>query len=242
MEAMILIGGKGSRMAKYTQNNPKCLIDMHGKPFFYWLLKFLIKNKVKKFILCSDINNKSIKNLIHIYNFNKDNFIFSIEKNQLGTGGAILNALKLIKNNNFYLINGDILFDISLSKLNKIHIKNSNDLTYSLLKLENRNTNYGGIIINKYGVVKKHKNLTHNSKFSIIDSGFRIMNKNAIIAYHQTNSKLVQSFEYDIAPWLIKNKKVKGILFNSNFFDIGNPKSYNVSKSNFQQIKSKLEI
>ena len=240
MEAMILIGGKGSRMAKYTQNNPKCLIDMHGKPFFYWLLKFLIKNKVKKFILCSDQNYKAIENLIHIYNFNKDYFSFSIEKNQLGTGGAISNALKLIKNNNFYLINGDIIFDISLSKLNKIHIKNSNDLTYSLLKLENRNTNYGGIIINQCGVVKKHRNLTSNSKFAIIDSGFRVMNKNAIIAYQQTNSSLVQSFEYDISPWLIKNKKVKGILFNSNFFDIGNPKSYNISKSNFQQIKSKL--
>ena len=52
----------------------------------------------------------------------------------------------------------------------------------------------------------------------------------------------VQSFEYDIAPWLIKNKKVKGVLFNSNFFDIGNPKSYFISKSNFQQIKSKLQI
>ena len=240
MEAMILIGGKGSRMGKYIKNNPKCLIDMHGKPFFYWLLRFLIKNKVEKFILCSDINYKSIENLIHTYNFNKDNFSFSIEKKQLGTGGAILNALKLIKNNDFYLINGDIIFDISLSKLKKIHIENSNDLTYSLLKLENRNTNYGGIIINQGGVVKKHKNLTHNSKFAIIDSGFRVINKNVIIDYHQTNTRLVQSFEYDMAPWLIKNKKVKGILFNSNFFDIGNPKSYNISKSNFQQVKSKL--
>ena len=102
-------------------------------------------------------------------------------------------------------------------KLKKIHKKNSNDLTYSLLKLENRKTSYGGITINQNGVVKKHKNLTHNSKFSIIDSGFRIINKNAIIDYHQTNTNLVQSFEYDIAPWLIKNKKVKGVLFNSNF-------------------------
>jgi D-glycero-alpha-D-manno-heptose 1-phosphate guanylyltransferase len=242
MEAMILIGGKGTRMEKYTDNNPKCLINMHGKPFIYWLLRFLMKNKVNKFILCSDTNYKSIENLINIYNFNKDNFYFSIERKQLGTGGAILNALKLIKNNEFYLINGDIIFDISLLKLKKIHKNNSNDLTYSLLKLENRKTSYGGITINQSGVVKKHKNLTHNSKFSIIDSGFRIINKNAIIDYHQTNTNLVQSFEDDIAPWLIKNKKVKGVLFNSNFFDIGNPKSYFISKSNFQQIKSKLQI
>ena len=67
MEAMILIGGRGTRMAKYTDNNPKCLINMHGKPFIYWLLRFLMKNKVNKFILCSDTNYKSIENLINIY-------------------------------------------------------------------------------------------------------------------------------------------------------------------------------
>ena len=240
MEAMILIGGKGSRMGKYTQNNLKCLIDMHGKPFLYWVIKFLIKNKVKKFILCSDINYKSIENLINLYSFNKKNFHFSIEKKQLGTGGAALNALKLINNNDFYLINGDVIFDISLSKLKNIHKKNSNDLTYALLRLENRHTNYGGIIINKCGVVKKHENLTRNSKFTIIDSGFRVINKNALIDYQQINTSSVQSFEYDIVPWLIKNKKVKGILYNSHFFDIGNPKSYILSKSNFKQIKNKL--
>jgi len=39
---------------------------MHGKPFIYWLLRFLMKNKVNKFILCSDTNYKSIENLINI--------------------------------------------------------------------------------------------------------------------------------------------------------------------------------
>ena len=89
-------------------------------------------------------------------------------------------------------------------------------------------------------MVKKHENLTRNSKFTIIDSGFRVINKNALIDYQQINTSSVQSFEYDIVPWLIKNKKVKGILYNSHFFDIGNPKSYILSKSNFKQIKNKL--
>ena len=237
---MILVGGRGSRMHKYTKTIPKCLIDIHGKPFLYWLLKFLIKNQVEKFIICSNSNYKPIKDLINSYNFHKDNFKFSIEKKQLGTGGAILNGLNLINNNFFYLINGDIIFDIPLIKLKNTHLKDSNDLTYSLLKLENRNTNYGGIAINKNGVVKKHKKLKYNSKFSIVDSGFRIINKNSLIDYHKTNISSKHSFEYDIAPWFINNKKVKGILFNSNFIDIGNPKSYQISKLNFEQIKKNL--
>ena len=66
---------------------------------------------------------KHNKDLINSYNFHKDNFKFSIEKKQLGTGGAILNGLNLINNNFFYLINGDIIFDIPLIKLKNTHLK-----------------------------------------------------------------------------------------------------------------------
>ena len=41
MKVIILCGGKGTRVSRYTKQVPKCLIDINGKPFLYHQLKFL---------------------------------------------------------------------------------------------------------------------------------------------------------------------------------------------------------
>ena len=46
-EAIILSGGKGTRVKKYTKKIPKCLIEINGKPFLYHQLEYLKKNTKK---------------------------------------------------------------------------------------------------------------------------------------------------------------------------------------------------
>jgi len=50
-EAIILSGGKGTRIKKITKNIPKCLVDIYGKPFLYYQLKYLQKHKVKNVLI-----------------------------------------------------------------------------------------------------------------------------------------------------------------------------------------------
>ena len=49
-EAIILCGGKGTRVSKYTKKMPKCLININGKPFLYYQLKYLKKNNISNVI------------------------------------------------------------------------------------------------------------------------------------------------------------------------------------------------
>ena len=142
MEAMILIGGLGTRIKSIENKKPKCLINICNQPFIYWTVLHLMQNGITKIIFCTGINQLIINKTIKSYDFKNININFSIENTPLGTGGAILNGLNQIQNENFIILNGDTLFDISIKELFDFHIDQNNDLTYSLYKLNKRNTEY----------------------------------------------------------------------------------------------------
>ena len=124
MKAMILAAGKGTRLQPLTNNTPKALVKIHGKP----LLNIVI-NKLK-----DDGFTDIIVNVHHfadqIINYIKSidfgvNITISDEKNQLlDTGGGILNAKSFFKDSEAFLVyNVDILSDINLTDLYNTHIK-----------------------------------------------------------------------------------------------------------------------
>ena len=66
------------------------------------------------------------------YEYKSLNIQYSIEEKPLGTGGAILHSLKEISNENFFVMNGDTLFNIDLKKLLYIHMLKKSKLTIAL--------------------------------------------------------------------------------------------------------------
>ena len=235
MEAVILAGGQGTRMQNINNKIPKIILEINGKPFLYWLIRQLQKNKVKKIILCLGIKHELILNAIDNYEFKNIDINFFVEKEQLGTGGALISILDMISNDDFIFMNGDSMFNIPIKKLYTTHIQNQNDLTYSLKKLESQNTAYGGISVKSNGQIVSHEMGNSNSKCKLIDAGLRIVNKKTIIKYKNQNNYPI-SFEKDIAPQFIKTHKSMGLIYDFDFFDIGNPQSYEYTKSNLGKI------
>jgi len=243
MEAMILIGGLGTRIKSIENKKPKCLINISNKPFIYWTILHLIQNGITKIIFCTGINQLIINKTVESYNFQNVNIDFSAENIPLGTGGAILNGLNKINNENFIILNGDTIFDIPINELYNFHLNQNSDLTYSLYKLNKRNTEYGGIEYKKDNTITNHYQLNYDSKSSIIDAGLRIINKKSLYNYMANHKSSVSkiSFENDIAPWFIENLQVKGKIYNSEFYDIGNSESYKLTFNKFDEMKNKLE-
>ena len=66
-DAIILSGGKGTRIKKITKKIPKCLIDINGKPFLYHQLKYLKKNKINNVVLSVKYKSNLIKKYIEKY-------------------------------------------------------------------------------------------------------------------------------------------------------------------------------
>ncbi|MEK0321162.1 MAG: nucleotidyltransferase family protein [Nitrosopumilus sp.] len=118
MKAIILAGGRGKRLRPITDYVPKSLVPVKNTPIIEWQIKYLKKYGVSEVIICTHYKTKMIENYLSMKNIGVK-IKFSIEKFPLGTGGAIKKAGKMINDKSFFVINGDTITNIDLTKLAK---------------------------------------------------------------------------------------------------------------------------
>jgi len=117
MKAIILAGGKGKRLKLVTDYVPKPLIPLDNIPIIEWQIRYLKKFGIKDIIICTGYKTEQIENFLQIKNNFGIKIQFSKEKTPLGTGGAIKQASRLIKEKSFFVVNGDVITNINLNKL-----------------------------------------------------------------------------------------------------------------------------
>lgn len=130
-EAIILAGGLGSRLQGVVKDIPKPMATINDKPFLQYLLDYLNKYKIKRVILSVGYKYEVIEGYFG-NNYKNIELIYAVEKEPLGTGGGIMNAVKYLQTNLFYLINGDSFFDVNLIELADFHTKQLADFTLSV--------------------------------------------------------------------------------------------------------------
>ena len=211
MKALILAGGRGKRLRPLTDKIPKSLIPINKKPLIQYTINYLKKFGINEIIICSGYKSRQIQNFLK----KKKNFgckiQYSVEKNPLGTAGAIRNAIKNLSDESFLVINGDIITNIDLKKI----LKKPNTIAANELK-----TKFGTMEI------KNNKILKFNEKTDVSNVW---MNPGL---YHLSTGILKilprkGSLEAEIFPKLAKNKslhtvKFKNVLWHSidSFKDI----------------------
>ena len=125
MQALLLCAGLGSRMKHLTEDRPKALVEVNGKPLLAWNLEKLKASGFTKVI----VNVHHFADQIISYLQDQDNFGLDIhisdERDQLlDTGGAIKHAMALIDQEDALLIhNVDIISDIDLRALMMAHLE-----------------------------------------------------------------------------------------------------------------------
>ena len=152
ISAVIMAGGKGKRLERFTELFPKPLLPYKNSTVLETIInKFKIAG-VKKVYLT--LNYK--KNLIKSYINNKIdqiNLDFIEEKKALGSAGAIA-YLKTKMTKDFFLINCDTLADIDLEKVYKFHKNMKNDLTI-IAANKIFSIPYGSCVLKKSGIFEK---------------------------------------------------------------------------------------
>jgi len=118
LKAIILAGGRGKRLKPITDYVPKPLVPINNIPIIEWQIKYLKKFGIDEVIVCSGYKTKMIENYLTMKELGIK-IKFSVEKSPLGTGGAIKKAGKMIKDDDFFVINGDTITNIDLKKLAK---------------------------------------------------------------------------------------------------------------------------
>lgn len=219
-QAVIFVGGLGTRLGKITKKIPKPLIKVNNKPFIEHLIYFFSKQGIKEIILLTGYKKNLFKKKYHkkIF-FQKTKVICCGENKPLGTGGALLNARKFL-NNHFYLCNGDTYFNFNLQDL-KLGMKKNSLIKLAVAQDKSKQIRYSYLSINKSRVLSFSSNKVTNSGH--INSGYYFVNKKIL----KKINKKICSLEGDILPKLVKEKKVEAKFYKekfNKFIDIGIPK------------------
>jgi len=231
-QAIILCGGKGTRLSSISGDNiPKSLIKIGKYPFIYYLINQIYSLGIKRIILCTGYLSELI--YLDLNNFNSRNnnifeFVFSNEDTPLGTAGALINAFPLLKNHSSIIFNGDTYIKGNLnSYINKETSSNISILT----SFKYFSKDFGVTYCNKDSLLEKFSE-KKISFFNYVYAGVSIINNNLLDC--KLNYSLI-----NIEDFYFKNNSLNINVYKSNFtfIDIGTKKNYINSKNYFNSLK-----
>ncbi len=218
-EAIILAGGFGTRLQGVIKDIPKPMAPINKKPFLEYLFNYLLQFKVNHVILSVGFKHEIISDYFNT-KYKSIHIEYAIEKEPLGTGGGITNAMKYLKNDIALIINGDTFFNIDLNSFYHFHYSNNAELTIALKKLKHFDR-YGTVILNKNKIIDFHEKKYVEEGY--INGGIYICSKNTIQSKIQ---KEKSSFEKDFMEKYIHELNIYGYPSEDYFIDIGIPEDY----------------
>jgi D-glycero-alpha-D-manno-heptose 1-phosphate guanylyltransferase len=220
-EAVILAGGMGTRLGPAVKDVPKPMVEVSGRPFLEYLLDYIIRQNIKRAILAVGFKHGVIKK--HFGKRYKGlELIYSVEEEPLGTGGAIKKALGLLEEDDFFILNGDTYFNVSLAKLYKFHKLKRAALSLALKPLFDF-SRYGTVDMDVSGRIVGFREKGYRRE-GMINGGVYIL-KRDVLSGAEFKSKF--SFEKDFLEKYSGVFRLYGLPFADSFFiDIGVPEDY----------------
>jgi len=216
MKAVILAGGKGTRLYPITYEIPKPLLPIKKKPIINYLVDLFLKAGVKEIgVLISQEFEQEFVWWKKRY-YSKKRIKFFKEKKPLGTLGGLYYLKKWVSKDNFFLTNGDELKKIDLKKMEAFHRKTGKIATIALVKVKNPQ-DYG-VVICKNGIVDKFLEKPKNPPSKYINSGLYMFSPE-IFKYHP--GPKFSMIETDLFPKLAKKGELAGFKFNGKWKDCG---------------------
>jgi NDP-sugar pyrophosphorylase family protein len=235
MRAVILAGGKGTRLRPYTTLIPKPLVPIGGK---YSILEIIIKQLVNSGFTHITLAVNHLSQLIQAYFGNGERLNvkldYSLEEGELSTIGP----LTLIEDlpDNFLVMNGDILCDLNYKDFFNQHVDSKAQISVSTFKREVK-VDFGVL---KYGPDKLLKEFQEKPKYDFdVSMGIYCINQNVISSLSRG-----EKYGFDNLMWdALKEKRPVNIQpFNGYWLDIGRPEDYEYADENFADLSQKLGI
>ncbi len=223
-EAVVLMGGLGTRLSSVSNGTPKSMMPVGGVPFVYILLKKLEAAGCKKVIFSLYYKADEIKEQILADNPVNCEIVFVVEDAPLGTGGAIKLASNSVCDESFIALNGDTYSSLDYAKF--FIETNKNEFAIAGCKMPSAER-YGSLHLdddmNLTGITEKGIQGP-----AIINSGTYLISKLSLAQIEED----VFSFEEVFIPKYLQKAKVS--VFEGDFFDIGVPKDYYLACEYFQ--------
>jgi len=233
-EAVILAGGLGTRLRDKVADLPKSMAPVNGKPFLAYLLDYLSVNGIERVVLSVGYMNEKISDYFQ-QAYNGIDIIYSIENEPLGTGGAVLLATEHVRSENFYILNGDTIFDIDLLSFAEFHQKNRSDISLALRQVENAGR-YGTVILNGHNRIIDFREKDDSVADGLINGGVYIVDKHV---FNTLSFSPKFSLEKDCFEKYCNSLEIFGSIYSDYFLDIGIPEDYNKAQNEFKKFENR---
>ena len=219
-QAAILAGGLGTRLGAITASTPKPILDVGGRPFLEWLMRELVRFGVEQLVVLtghlSDQVEASVRDIVARLPRPVD-LVFSHEDGPAGTGGALVQARRLL-DPRFLLCNGDSLLDTNLARLLANAAADSPEVAGRIVLRHLADTSRFGVVELSGDRITSFAERPAPGQPGLINGGIYVLDR-AIL----DGAAPVCSLERDILPALARDGRLRGTPSDGYFVDIGLP-------------------
>jgi len=219
VKAVILAGGLGTRLRPLTNNNPKPMLPIGGKPILEHLIDWTKKNGIKSIVLCVSYLRETIEDHFGDGERFGIKIEYAVSKKQLATAGQLKTAEKFIEGD-FVCMYGDSIFNFNLKNMIKQHSTKKALITMSLNEYKT-NLPYGVIKTSRSGRVT-----SWDEKPEIkanVNMGCYIMNSKV---FNLIPKNKPYGMDEVIKKAMKRKDIVNSFITKKGFSDIGNKESY----------------
>ena len=221
--AILLVGGFGTRLMPLTKNTPKPMLTVAGVPVTEHQLAMAKQAGITEIVLATSYLSE-----VFIPYFGDGakwgmKIKYAVEKEPLGTGGAIRNAAKLLDTNeSVVVLNGDVLSSHNLAEQIRQHEAHDADVTLHLTEVKDARA-FGCVPTDSHGRVTAFLEKMENPITNQINAGCYVFNPRVISTIPLDT---VVSVERETFPQLVaRGAKVFGYVENAYWLDIGTPRA-----------------
>lgn len=228
-QAVVMAGGKGTRLHPYSAVLPKPLMPLGDMPILELLIRRLKNSGVEEVILA--VNH--LRHLIEAYFGDGGKFGVDVhycgEDHPLGTAGALGNMLDIL-DDDFYLMNGDLLTTIDLERMAQEHAAHRADASIGIYEREHK-IDFGLIEVDSDGMMAAYREKPSRKYF--VSMGLYILSREAV------REHVAEVGYLDMPTLLLKIKDKNGKLhcFKDDciWLDIGRPDDFAMAQEIFER-------
>lgn len=227
-EAVLLVGGQGTRLRPLTVNTPKPMLPVAGVPFTVHQITRARDAGVRRIVLATSYRAEVFAEFIEDVDLGIE-VVIATEDEPLGTGGAIRHALAHLESgpeDPVLVFNGDVLSGLDISGLVAAHVQTGSDVTLYLTPVEDPRA-YGLVPIDGNGRVQaflEKPSTPEEIVTDLINAGCYVFKRSVI---EQIPSGRVVSVERETFPGLLASgAQVHGVVDRGYWLDLGTPLAF----------------
>lgn len=224
MQAIVLVGGEGTRLRPLTSDVPKPAVTLVDRPFLAYAIEWLAAHGVDEVVLACGFLPDVLKEALGGHEHAGVAITYAVEPEPLGTAGAIRFAAEALGDrldDRFLALNGDVLADLDLSALARAHDERGASATIALHPVEDSSA-YGLVRRDESGQVLEFLEKTGEAVPGEINAGAYVLERSVL---DLVPAGRAVSIEREVFPRLVGNG-LHGLLLEGYWMDIGTPERY----------------